>query len=329
MSHKILHHLDRVREWKNTGICAPITLELNLTNSCNHNCPDCIGYRDDHAMFLYTDAVNVIQQFKDIGVKSVTFSGGGDPLCNAITPRVVKYCSDIGLGVGIVTNGGLLHRVDYVDLAKYATWLRISLDAGSEDVYKLRHGSCADFNQTISNLTNLSKVEGRRSVIGVSYLTDGKTTLEDIVLAAGIVKDSSADYLEFKSFRYSKANVADFIIEVRQRFADDKFSIYSQSNIYDKDKIEKSYDICHGQHFSAMVLANGDMVRCCEMEIKQHEKPFGNVYKDSVKNIWFGEERCKVLSQSLSHCPPLCRHHISNEILDQLYYKKNVHCDFI
>lgn len=41
-SFKILNHLDRLGELADTGDCYPLTVELDLTNFCNHKCKCCV-----------------------------------------------------------------------------------------------------------------------------------------------------------------------------------------------------------------------------------------------------------------------------------------------
>ena len=41
---KILKHLDRVNAWLQGHNQPPITVELDMTNFCNHKCPECSGW---------------------------------------------------------------------------------------------------------------------------------------------------------------------------------------------------------------------------------------------------------------------------------------------
>ncbi len=40
-SDKILKHLDRVNAWLKGENPYPITVEMDVTNICNHRCPEC------------------------------------------------------------------------------------------------------------------------------------------------------------------------------------------------------------------------------------------------------------------------------------------------
>jgi len=78
---KIMGHLDRVGQWRDTGTTSPVTMELDLTNKCPCRCPQCFGYWPERnaaewpthrAMCFLTDCANM-------GVRGVTFTGGGEP----------------------------------------------------------------------------------------------------------------------------------------------------------------------------------------------------------------------------------------------------------
>ena len=98
-SDKILSHIDRINEWLQIGLSRPITYELDMTNVCNNNCPFCFGYHKRkenlHSMSV-EKALDIIDQIKEFGGKAVTFTGGGEPLCNPDTIKVIEYAYNRG-----------------------------------------------------------------------------------------------------------------------------------------------------------------------------------------------------------------------------------------
>ena len=48
-SNKVLNHPKRYQEWYNNGdTIGPVTVKIDLTNVCNHDCPGCIDYELIH-----------------------------------------------------------------------------------------------------------------------------------------------------------------------------------------------------------------------------------------------------------------------------------------
>jgi MoaA/NifB/PqqE/SkfB family radical SAM enzyme len=52
-----------------------------------------------------------ISQFHQIGLSGVEFTGGGEPTLHPQFNEIVEFCYDIGLKVGLCTNGAKLDKV--------------------------------------------------------------------------------------------------------------------------------------------------------------------------------------------------------------------------
>jgi len=82
---KLAAHSEWVSRYLATGSAYPITLEIDPGNKCPLDCPYCIW----HAM-RHSDAANatlkpdvllrLVCEAHDIGVKSIIWTGGGEPL---------------------------------------------------------------------------------------------------------------------------------------------------------------------------------------------------------------------------------------------------------
>lgn len=117
-----------VTEIARDGIIRPIHLQLNPTNKCNLKCDFCsCKNKDDHEMPI-EQALDILQRYSKLGVKAVTITGGGDPLCYPHINRLIDACRHFGhsgMEVGLVTNGILL---DTLDKDLHLKWCRISVD---------------------------------------------------------------------------------------------------------------------------------------------------------------------------------------------------------
>ncbi|MBM3253767.1 MAG: radical SAM protein, partial [Candidatus Omnitrophica bacterium] len=80
-SDKILKHLDRVNEWLGGGNPSPITVELDMTNICNHRCPECSGwyFKDRGNDYLSKRlAKDIVEQLAKAKIRGLIFTGGGE-----------------------------------------------------------------------------------------------------------------------------------------------------------------------------------------------------------------------------------------------------------
>ena len=110
-SDKILKHLDKVNAWLGGQNPSPITIELDMTNVCNHRCPRCSGwhFQDRGSDSLPLDlAIDIISQISKAEVRGLIFTGGGEPLCHPHIKEAIKLAHNFGLDIGFITNGTLI-----------------------------------------------------------------------------------------------------------------------------------------------------------------------------------------------------------------------------
>lgn len=106
--------------------CNPVYIRIKPTNRCNHNCNYC-HYRHS---YLDLDEYNpndeiprekmleIVRDMKELGVKAVTFSGGGEPLLYPHIEETMQAVLDAGIDLSIITNGSLLKEKKAEILAK-------------------------------------------------------------------------------------------------------------------------------------------------------------------------------------------------------------------
>ncbi|MGD9015688.1 MAG: radical SAM protein, partial [Candidatus Omnitrophota bacterium] len=110
-SDKILKHLDRVNAWLRNKNPFPITVELDMTNICNHKCPECSGwyFQNRNHYFLSNDlAESIVRQLAAAKIRGLIFTGGGEPLCHPHVTKIVNLAHNLGLDIGFITNGSLI-----------------------------------------------------------------------------------------------------------------------------------------------------------------------------------------------------------------------------
>lgn len=344
--NKIFNHLDRVHEWRTTGLSRPVTIELDMTNLCDACCPYCFGYSDRiNTAYSLTleDAKDIIDQIKNFGGKAVTFTGGGEPLCNPHTMDAVTYAGGLGLDIGFITNGFALDKEKSRTIAENCTWVRVSLDAGTEDYYPVTHGLNGEvFNkvkENIAELVRIKKETGSSVTIGAGFLTFTEMT-DDMLNFVELSRSLGVDYAQFrpllkrtqdeeineKSDRRIIRN-----LEQANSFSSKDFKVLCSVSKYEKLRSgtgKRSYSVCHGHHFAAVIASDKKMYLCCHMRgISKYR--IGDLRKNSLKEIWQSEKRKKIYgSINFKDCPLLCRCDGMNEILWNISQKTS-HQNFL
>jgi len=330
-SDKILKHLDRVNEWVQGGNPAPITVELDMTNLCNHRCPECVvNYfrAADSQALSRADAKIIINQLVKNRVRGLIFTGGGEPLCNPHTLEAVELAGSKGLDLGFITNGTLITEQGARVILKNCTWVRISLDAGSPEVFKSTHGlDGKEFNRVLDKIALLVKVKNKiksNCTIGVGFLTCD-STVRDMEKAAILCKKLGVDYLQFRPMQIHRGGKFDYHwtdaedkIQQCLSYSDNKFQVLFSRHKYEmaKDKnYGRYYKKCYGQQFATVISASAKMYICCHL--RGYEKYcIGDLKKDSFKKIWDSPKRKTIIEKiNFRDCIPLCRDNTFNQIL--------------
>lgn len=108
------------------GFIPPVHMQLNPTNKCNLNCQFCsCAGRDKNQELDIKLAFSIMEEFVELGMESVTITGGGEPLLYPYLFAIISYLHMRGVKVGLVTNGILLSKQNPVML-DMLTWCRIS-----------------------------------------------------------------------------------------------------------------------------------------------------------------------------------------------------------
>ena len=133
---KMLTHQDTIIGME-TGMLIPTHIQLVLTNQCNLLCPFCSYGKVDRKLSLtLKEIVRILDEFKQLGSKAVTITGGGEPTLYPYFDQVLQAALDMEYDTGLCTNGTLLDKVDAKGLNQMV-WVRVSCsDHWSYDKYQ-------------------------------------------------------------------------------------------------------------------------------------------------------------------------------------------------
>jgi len=330
-SDKILRHLDLVHQWFIGNNPPPVTVELDMTNLCNHRCPECVAsyFRSaDNNSLNRSMARSIIRQLAANKVRGLIFTGGGEPLCNPYTLETIVLARAKGLDLGFITNGGLLNKESARIILKNCTWVRVSLDAGSPRVFKLMHGVNSDnfykILDKIKDLVYIKKKLNSKCDIGIGFLTCGHS-IRDMQKAAQLGNSLGVDYLQFRpmqihrggKFDYHWTDVEDRISEC-MKYSNNGFKILFSQHKYEmaKDKqYGRHYQKCYGQQFATVISATAKMYICCHTR-GYNKYCIGDLNRNSFNKIWNSKRRQRAIRRiDFKDCIPLCRDNTFNQIL--------------
>ena len=349
---KVLQHPERIAEWREKGYTSPITVDFDLTNRCNHDCPGCISgisrkekviktingrESSSFAEVPYNRAKELIQEFGDMGVAGINLGGGGEPTCHPNAGEIMKLINENGMTLGLFTNAQKLSDNLVDSIAKYCDWTRVSLDAGSPELFKETHGVKPDSFYEV--LDNIKRISDRRNeletemVLGTSYLL-GSHTLNGIYDSVRISKEQKADYTRLRPFErygdFSNKEADKMMSELeraRESFEDNNFKVsYDEVRCNHRagEDVE-IFKICYVPHFWASIDANLQLHPCCYFKNSNMYSPnlkspdLGNLTDRSFKEVWESHQRTRVSEDlDISGCPHPCQFYDTGTALYQI-----------
>lgn len=191
---------------------APVSINLDLTSSCNYACPHCVDAAiiNTGVSLEHSSIERTLETLTDQGLLSVILLGGGEPTLHKDFAAIVSTIKRKGLQLGIVTNGSRLAQVASIaDLLEAEDWLRISLDAGTEETFLKSHNpkTAVTLQEILSRAQEIKRGNplitlGYSFVIVWEGLFIGEQQLykniDEMHVAAMQAAQHSFDYISFK-----------------------------------------------------------------------------------------------------------------------------------
>ena len=332
--NKIYNHLDRVKELLDSGYTLPIMMEIDMTNDCPHKCPKCrfSGNRFKKASLSFDFVKKVLNQTSSF-LKSVVFTGGGEPLCNPDTIKVIKYAASKGLSVGLITNGSLLTPETAEIIVADCEWIRISIDGFTAEEYRQTHGVNEKYLENVwKNVKYLVAAKKNKRAgcsVGAAYLVDRRNK-QDMMKFAIKAKKLGVNYCQFRPFHYSNFVFSESLSKTKILETADFKVIASMQRII---KEEGKFDLCLADNFRTVLAADGHLYPCCFTRGRK-EFSLGNLKKNDFLTVWKSKRKKDIFKNKLSfsNAPflSLCKLDYLNKLLWTMWEAKKLkHKNFI
>lgn len=304
---------------------APLHIRVKPINHCNHKCWYC-AYRTDDLLLgnemSEKDTIpeekmlTLAHEFVDMGVKAVTFSGGGEPLLYKPLPEIIKVLADGDIRVAALTNGSNLKGRVADSFAQYGTWVRISLDAWDDASYiKSRGAKNTDFTKLIENIRAFTSRD-TKCVLGVSFIV-GYDNHKHLTEVCSLLKDCGVDHVKVSGAVVSNDSAGNNVyhrkikdevarqIFAAQSLADSSFTILNHYHDLE-ERFEKHYHSCSFLQYLTVIGAD-QYVYTCQDKAYTESGRMGSIADRTFKDFWFSDENLQFLK---SFDPSVkCGHH--------------------
>lgn len=314
----------------------PITVEVNPIDFCNHDCTWCFTAthrkKDRMTQQVLTE---LIQDLGKGGTKSIHFAGGGESTAfknlvkrrsnlNYQSSSTLHQAKKLGLTVGMISNGSLLKLLDPNELINDLSWIRFSIDAGTEERYQLIHKpnkhSLADVHESIKELV---KLRGKNSSpsIGASFIVDSNTieVKNEILEFCSTMAFIGVDYVQIKPENSNRGIESNIFLRGLHKDIEKVFLEFSTFAMMNAPYISNdNSDFCWYSYLGPVVGATGDTYVCC-YTYGQDDFKYGQINeKKSYKDIWNDSARRDLVDGIIPRNCPSCRHSTANIIIERL-----------
>jgi radical SAM protein with 4Fe4S-binding SPASM domain len=315
----------------------PKILYLESTNRCDLTCKGCILYRGSwepprdislKELAMITDQLPELEQ--------IFLHGIGEPLLNKAICEIIRHLKGRDVYVLFNSNGILLRgRRQHNLIQAGLDELRISLDAASSHGYrKIRNSD--KFEQVIENIRSFILLQKQQRVTHPKLSLWFLGTRENISELPGFVKLAAEIgigevYLQrlvyfqddkgYGLARHTKTlqSATDGLSELVQKSQDMaarlgiQFSASGQSEPVDSLRGQAGAKLpwsrCYRPSTLMYITANGNVLPCCISPFSSVDYAsitLGNVFKDTLAEIWSGSRYRNFRKQHQSETPPKC-----------------------
>lgn len=276
----------------------PINIEVSLTHVCQAKCPWCF-YRGTHqkmkpeSVLDFDVCKQLLQDMTMLGVKAVTWTGGGEPTLHPRFGELVNAASSLKLNQGLFTNG--LDQPDYDP--SLLDWIRVSNtdESWNEDV--------------------LSYIRQRAKVLGmaVNYVGDDDTVKN----ASEIGNRVGVDYVQVRQALKLRGHVTD-----REPPRSDDPLLFVTKYKFDDSPNPHGYTKCYGFNFVPYVWHDGDVDVCGYQRKKGFPYTLGNLHKQRLAQILLEAPRHVPV---ISSCQVCCKNNEINKMINKANDLKDAH----
>lgn len=347
--YKMFHFKDKIDSLpKNEPMQAPIHVRIKPTNLCNHDCWFC-AYRVS-SMQLGKDMVEkdyipeekmleIIDDCTEMGVRAITFSGGGEPLIYRYMLPALKKLVETPIAFATLTNGARLKGEIARLFALHGTWVRVSMDGFNNESYKKFRGvGGGEFDKIIANMEEFKKIGGK-CYLGVSFIV-GQENYQSIYEMVKILRNIGVDSVKISPAIVSndgdKTNeyhapiyksVKEEIDKALSDFGKD-FEIYDSYH-YQLDSFTKDYHWCPYSQMLMVIGADLNIYPCQDKAYNLDEALLGSIKDIRFKDWWLTNKEAFFKVDPTKVCNHHCVAHEKNKIILEYLDADKEHLGFV
>lgn len=361
--HKIVHHLDKIEQFKNGEQPSPLQVQMIISDLCNHNCSFC-AYRmenytsnqnfgeydpikqivnnNPNRMIPFEKCIEILDDCVDVGVKALQYTGGGEPTVHPKHKEIFQATLDRGLDLSLVTNGTVM-RKGVPEILSNAKWVRFSIDAGTAKTYsEIREVPESYFQKTLDNIKQVveAKKVNKESelIIGVGYVVTKENWFE-VYEAVKIFSELGVDNVRISAvftpedFDYHKDyyhEAKDLILKAAKDFSREDFVVFNLfgDRIEDLHQTSPDYNFCSYMHLNTYIGGDLKVYTCCNNAYNDIGE-MGSLENQTFKEFWLSDDKVKKYKEFNASDCARCMFNNKNKFVNYMLEDNPAHVNYI
>ncbi len=347
---KIFHFQQKLDSLLDPEQCeAPLHIRIKPTNRCNHNCAYC-AYRVDNLqlgkdmsqqdMIPAEKMHEITEDIIDMGVKAVTFSGGGEPLIYPYLLPTLKQLAQANIPFATLTNGACLSGEIAEMFAHHGVWVRVSIDGWDGPSYATyRNVSTSMFEQVLNNMAAFKKLAGN-CFLGISLIIDEKNAahvygmierlhgigVDSVKVSPCVISNQGSENNAYH--RPLFAQVKEQIERAESDFVNEQFEIFDAYHELD-ERFEKDYDWCPYCQILPVIGADQNVYSCQDKAYNLESGLLGSIKEVRFKEFWMAEKTKFFKIKPSRDCSHHCVAHRKNCMVLEYLAADQDHLGFV
>jgi len=288
-------------------------------------------------MIEYAKCVEILEDCQRLGTKAVQFTGGGEPTVHPNHVMIFEECLSRGMDLALVTNGARLQG-ELLDTLMSASWVRVSIDAGTNTTYGLtRRVEPKVFDrvwENVENLVNLRNQHKSDLVIGIGFVIT-KDNWSEVVQCTQLAKQIGVDNIRISAIFQSEGasyfdgwlHAAVSLCEVAAEETTPEFRVFNNFSSRVEDLLQASpdYSYCGLQNIQTYIGADLNLYRCCVTSYNPRGL-IGSLKSQSFYDLW----QAKDLNTGFdAHGCPRCMYNDKNKTILYAINTNAMHRNFV
>ena len=348
-SLKAAYHTRDIERLRRGKPIVPHQVYLVVSDLCNQSCSFCsfrspVGWMSErfgedtgkgftmnpNRKIAKGKALELIDDFAELGVKAVQFTGGGEPTVHPDLEEIVVRALDNSLQVGLITNGTRLLSTKTLERL---AWVRVSIDAGTRETYEATRESKL-WDKVLSNVATLTKVSG--PTIGANFVTT-RENFREVVQFCRLAKSLGVSYVKIAANLTTEGlsyydGILDEIVALMgmaEKLADGNFAIANvfARRLQDLKVGRPVHAFCGQQRFATFIGGDLQVYRCCNTAYTDHGR-IGDLRKQSFKK-WLRDDASAHMDGFDARSCTHCQFHEKNEVIHYLVQPEPAHVEFV